>query len=61
MTELQFHPVSEVFPLLEGQAFDDLVVDVREHGVREPIWLHRDGRIIDGRNRYRASRAVGCD
>ncbi len=61
MTELQFHPASEVFPLLEGQAFEDLVEDVRQHGVREPIWLHRDGRIIDGRNRYRASRAVGCN
>lgn len=59
MTELRFHPISEVFPLLEGPAFDELVADVREHGVREPIWLHRDGRIIDGRNRYRAAGAAG--
>lgn len=31
-----------------------LAEDIRKNGLREPIWLHRDGRIIDGRNRYRA-------
>lgn len=57
---LEFHPLSQIFPLIEGVEFDDLVSDIRTHGIREPIWLY-DGQIIDGRNRYRASAVAGAD
>jgi ParB-like chromosome segregation protein Spo0J len=32
----------------------DLADDINANGLREPIWIHRDGRIIDGRNRFQA-------
>ena len=57
---LEFHPLSQIFPLIEGAEFDELVEDIRAHGVREPIWTY-DGQILDGRNRYRASAAAGAD
>ena len=56
-----FHPVAELFPLMGGNEFDGLVKDVREHGLHEPIWLHQDGRIIDGRNRYLACLEAGVE
>ena len=55
---MQFHPLAEIFPLLEGQPFDDLVNDIREHGLREAIWLYED-QILDGRNRWRACQEAG--
>jgi MT-A70 len=58
LADFQFHPLANLFPLLEGSEFDDLVADVRLHGVREPIWLYQD-TILDGRNRYRAAQTVG--
>jgi N6-adenosine-specific RNA methylase IME4 len=55
---LMFHPLAGIFPLLEGVDFDQLVDDVRAHGVREPVWLY-EGEILDGRNRYRAAAVAG--
>jgi len=57
---LRFHPVADIFPLLDGDEFDALVTDVRENGVLEPIRLY-EGQVLDGRNRYRAAQAAGVD
>src|SRR5262245_27085543 len=57
---LQFHPLADLLPLLEGLDFEELVADVRAHGVREPVWIH-DSRILDGRNRYRAAQAADVE
>jgi hypothetical protein len=48
------HPYSEIFPLLDGAALEELVADIRMHGLREPIVTYR-GEILDGRNR-----AIAC-
>lgn len=60
MSDLEYHPLANIFPIIEGKEFDDLVADIRTHGVREPIWLY-EGKVIDGRNRHRASIAAGAD
>jgi hypothetical protein len=58
--ELQAHPAAAVFPQINGPDFDALCADIDRHGLVEPIVLH-DGMILDGRNRYRACRALGID
>jgi ParB-like chromosome segregation protein Spo0J len=50
---LEYHPLANVFPLLEGDQFRELVDDIRANGIHEPIVLF-EGKILDGRNRYRA-------
>lgn len=56
--QYEFHPLANIFPLIEGQAYQDLLTDVVRHGIREPVWLY-EGQILDGRNRYRAATAMG--
>ena len=60
LSHLEFHPLADAFPLIEGAALDDLVGDIRENGLREPITL-LEGLILDGRNRYRACQALGIE
>jgi protein gp37/ParB-like chromosome segregation protein Spo0J len=51
----KIHPVADLFPLIEGQAFDELVASIEENGLREDIVLAPDGEtVVDGRNRLRA-------
>jgi hypothetical protein len=59
-SDLQFHPLSSFFPLIEGPEFQELVADIRKRGLEDPITLH-EGKILDGRNRYRACREAGIE
>ncbi len=58
--ELKFHPVADLFPMLDEVGFKELVCDVKENGLHDPIWRHHEnGTIIDGRNRYLACLEAG--
>ncbi len=58
--DMKFHDVANLFPLIEGQEFDELVEDIRANGLQQPIWTYQ-GEIIDGRNRYRACKKAGVE
>ena len=58
--ELKFHPAASIFPLMQGEEYQQLLYDIQEHGLREPILLC-DGQILDGRNRFRVCREIGIE
>lgn len=55
----ELHPVTTLFSLLEGDAYDALFEDIRKNGLLVPIVLTRDGRLLDGRARLRACLVLG--
>src|SRR3954451_19320986 len=56
-----FHEAANLFPLMDEAALAELAADIGANGLRDPIWRHPDGRIIDGRNRWLACQMVGVD
>lgn len=53
----EFHEYAEIFDLMDGERFDKLVADIEKNGQIVPIVLY-EGKILDGRNRYRACLAA---
>jgi ParB-like chromosome segregation protein Spo0J len=55
-----FHRLADIFPLIEGEEFEQLVASIKENGLREAVVVH-EGMILDGRNRARACEASGYE
>ncbi|MFC3321235.1 hypothetical protein [Mesorhizobium cantuariense] len=56
----QDHRFAEIWPLPNGEDFAKFVADIRANGVQVPIVLYQ-GKILDGRARYRACIEAGIE
>ena len=52
------HPVSELFPVMDDDAYAALKADIAAHGQAEPIVLWKK-QLIDGRHRLQACKELG--
>ena len=55
----KFHESTNIFPTITGDEFAALLGDIEKQGLQEPIILHPDGSILDGRARYQACQKLG--
>lgn len=53
----EFHPLANIFPMLESKQLVELANDIEQRGLIEPMTLY-EGKILDGRNRYEAAKLV---
>lgn len=60
MTILEAHPYAEIFPMISGDDFDQLKADIECNGVQN-FGLLYEGKILDGRNRYKACCELGIE
>jgi ParB-like chromosome segregation protein Spo0J len=55
---LEFHPLSNMFPLMSETELGELTEDITKNGLQQPITLYED-KILDGRNRHEACLKAG--
>lgn len=58
--DYEFHPLASVLPMLGTADANELASDIQANGLREDIVLF-EGKILDGRNRYRACKSVNVE
>jgi soluble cytochrome b562 len=58
MKTYEMHRLADLVPPMTAEQFAELKADIKAHGLREPITL-LDGKILDGKHRYRACRELG--
>ena len=57
-SEYEFHPIANIFPMMEGKELDRLKADILTRKLQEPITIY-EGKVLDGRNRYKACKELG--
>jgi hypothetical protein len=55
---LPFHPVANLFPLMDGEEYEAFKANIADIGQSDTVWTYQ-GKIIDGRNRARACEELG--
>ena len=50
---MEFHPIANIFPMMGEEELGELADDIMENPLFQPIVIY-EGKILDGRNRYRA-------
>lgn len=56
----EIHPAAAIFPMMDDKTFQSLKADIQANGVEEMGMLFQ-GKILDGRNRYRACQELGIE
>lgn len=56
--QYEFHPYADILPMLGATELNELAADIQANGLREDIVL-LDGKILDGRNRYKGCQLAG--
>ena len=54
------HPAAELFPMLSDEELADLAADIKARGQEDPCVIF-GGRLLDGRNRWRACEIAGIE
>lgn len=57
----EVHPYTAEYPLLPDDELADLAADIAENGLKRPITIDQQGRLIDGQNRLAACALAGVD
>lgn len=58
MSDYKIHPLADLNPMMDGDAYERLIEDIKAHGQREPIVMYQ-GEVLDGRNRMKACLDAG--
>src|SRR5690348_1465957 len=54
------HELANLLPMIDQTNYENLKADIAKQGILEPIVLF-EGKILDGRNRYRAAKELSFD
>ena len=57
----EVHPYADKFPMLPDTELEELAESIRQNGLRQPVVLDKEGRLLDGRNRARACEMLGIE
>lgn len=55
---MEIHEVANIFPMMNEEQYAVLLNSIKKKGQKIPIWVYQ-GKIIDGRNRYKACQELG--